>query len=308
VLSHAAMGTRGGRHRRPSMFLAEALGDVIKDVSTTSEPLRIEAPAPGRPAQTAAQAEADAGVGESPLTLRFTQIDDYLTCPLKYRLRHQVHVPTPPHHALVLGNAIHQAVAIANQSRMRSQPVDWTGVEETFRAHWRSEGFLSEEHEEARYAAGVSAIEGFRVRVGSEPEKEVVAVEQPFSVRIGSDRVRGRYDVVTRSETGITVTDYKSGDMRDPARARQRARDSLQLRIYALAHEAEHGGLPSAVELHFLEGDVIGRVTPTARQLDSARAKVVVAADGIRAGRFEATPGFPGCDWCPYRRICPSAA
>ena len=62
------------------------------------------------------------------------------------------------------------------------------------------------------------------------------------------------------------------------------------------------------VELHFLEGDVIGRVTPTDAQLERARAKVARAADGIRAGAFDATPGFPACDWCPFRRICPAAA
>jgi DNA helicase-2/ATP-dependent DNA helicase PcrA len=308
VLSHAASGSRGGRHRRPSIFLSEAFGSVVPDVSITDEPLLLDQTSAAEPVALATRAESGQPEDERPLVLSFTQIDDYLMCPLKYRLRHQVRVPVQPHHALVLGNAIHQAVAIANQARMRLQPVDWIGVEETFRTHWSSEGFLSAEHEEARFASGVSAIERFRSRIEGEPEQDVVAVEQPFSVRIGSDRVRGRYDVVTRTAEGITVTDYKSGDMHDPARARQRARDSLQLRIYALAHEAQHGKLPSAVELHFLEGDVIGRVTPTARQLDSARDKVALAADGIRGGRFEATPGFPACSWCPYRRICPSAA
>jgi len=43
------------------------------------------------------------------------------------------------------------------------------------------------------------------------------------------------------------------------------------------------------------------------RQLDGAKAKVAQAAAGIRAGDFEATPGYPACDWCPYRRICPAA-
>ena len=136
---------------------------------------------------------------------------------------------------------------------------------------------------------------------------EVLAVEQPFSVRIGGDRVRGRYDAVRQTRDGLVITDYKSGDMRDPVRARQRARSSLQLQLYALAWEAEHGEAPDAVELHFLEGDVVGRVVPTSRQLEGARGKVERAAAGIRAGEFKATPGFPACDWCPYRRICPAA-
>jgi RecB family exonuclease len=104
------------------------------------------------------------------------------------------------------------------------------------------------------------------------------------------------------------ITDYKSGDVRDPARARERARSALQLQLYAMAWEAEHGTRPDAVELHFLEGDVVGRVTPTERQLEQARQKLATAAQGIRSGAFDATPGYPACAWCPFQRICPSAA
>ena len=41
-----------------------------------------------------------------------------------------------------------------------------------------------------------------------------------------------------------------------------------------------------------------------ARALAADEKEEIVVA---RAGDFEATPGFPACDWCPYRRICPSA-
>ena len=81
--------------------------------------------------------------------------------------------------------------------------------------------------------------------------------------------------------------------MRDPARARERARNALQLQIYALAWEAEHGSRPDAVELHFLEGDVVGRVTPTDAQLERAEPRSRPPRTGISAGAFEATPGFP---------------
>ena len=109
-----------------------------------------------------------------------------------------------------------------------------------------------------------------------------------------------------RHRAGVVITDYKTGDLRDPARARQRARSSLQLQLYTWPRSGD-GQRPAAVELHFLEGDVVGQVTPTERQLDGARAKVAKAAAGIRAGEFEATPGYPACDWCPYRRICPAS-
>jgi len=304
ILSHAVAGKSGGRHRRPSAFLAEALGREVDDAVEVSDPVALVAPA--ETAETVIRSPT-ATPSDDPLTVSFTHIDDYLSCPLKYRLRHQVRVPTPPHHALVFGNALHQAVAVANGTRLKGQNVDVDHLVETLTAHWHSEGFLSQEHETARFEAGTAALARFAKRSEQEGDA-IVAVEQPFSVRIGEDRVRGRYDAVRETSEGIVITDYKSGDMRDPARARQRARDSLQLQLYALAWEAEHGEAPAAVELHFLEGDVIGRVTPTARKLDGARDKVAKAARGIRSGDLEATPGYPACDWCPYRRICPAEA
>lgn len=302
VLSHAAFGRRGGRRRRPSGFLAEALGRPVEQGMPATGSAILEPTA--RP--VAAPGATRSAPVEGPLDLSFTQIDDYLSCPLRYRLRHQVRVPTSPHHALVLGNALHQAVAVANGARLRGRPIDLEIVNETLEAHWRSEGFLSQEHEAARFAAGRSALEGFVAR-STHASDTLVAVEQRFSVRIGTDRVRGRYDAVRRTDDGVVITDYKSGDVRDPERARLRARDSLQLQLYALAWEAEHGSQPEAVELHFLEGDVIGQVKPTERQLEKARDKVAKVAAGIRAGDFEASPGYPACDWCPYRRICPAA-
>jgi DNA helicase-2/ATP-dependent DNA helicase PcrA len=302
-LSHAALAKPGGRHRRPSAFLAEALGQDIDDGSGGSATLELDPPEVVIPGDVAVRQGGGQGV---PLTLSFSQVDDYLSCPLKYRLRHLLRVPTASHHALVFGNALHQAVAVANERRRQGAAVDVRLVQEALATHWRSEGFLSQEHEAARRAAGEVALARF-VERSARGGDEIIAVEQPFSVRIGSDRVRGRYDAVRRTSDGVVITDYKSGDMRDPARARQRAHSSLQLQLYALAWEAEHGRPPAAVELHFLEGDVVGRVSPTMRQLDGARRKLSEAAAGIRAGDFEASPGFPACDWCPYRRICPAA-
>jgi DNA helicase-2/ATP-dependent DNA helicase PcrA len=302
LLGHAVYGREGGRARRPSPFLAEALG---REVETTAEAPQLSPPiGPAPPAPTTV---SRAPAQDVALTLSFSQVDDYLSCPLKYRLRHQVRVPTPPHHALVFGTAVHQAVAAANLQRMRGEEVDRRLLAETFSAHWLGEGFLSQEHESARFEAGGTALERFADRVARSTDR-ILGVEQPFSVRLGGDRFRGRYEAVRETPDGVVITDYKSGDVRDAARARQRARDSLQLQLYALAWEAEHGQPPAAVELHFLEGDTVGQVVPTARKLENARRKLVRAADGIRAGDLEATPGYPACEWCPYRRMCPAAA
>ncbi len=305
ILSYAAYGVGGGRRRRPSLFLAEALGRPPEEFVEADGPATLEPPMPAL--ASVVPTPADGQLAAS-IILSYTQVDDYLACPRKYYLRHVARVPTAAHHALVFGNALHQAVGAVNLARLRGRAPDAGQALETLETHWASEGFLSAEHESARFATARAAVERFVERDPKGTRDRIVAVEQPFMVRIGSDRVRGRYDAVREESGAVVITDYKSGDVHDPVRARERARDALQLQLYSLAWEAEHGRRPDAVELHFLEGDVVGRVTPSERQLERAQAKVAAVSAGVRAKDFAATPGYPACGWCPYRRICPSAA
>jgi DNA helicase-2/ATP-dependent DNA helicase PcrA len=106
----------------------------------------------------------------------------------------------------------------------------------------------------------------------------------------------------------VTITDYKSSDVRDPVKARQRARDSLQLQIYAMGYEAMTGRLPDAVALHFLESGLIGLVEIEPKRLAKARERIAAAADGMRARDYTAKPDYLACTYCAFRDICPSSA
>ena len=199
----------------------------------------------------------------------------------------------------------------AGSSTAARSPVAASTAEElhaALDANWESVGFLTREHEEARRAAAHEAVARFWEDQQRDPAQPI-AVERDFTVSFGPDRLRGRYDRIDRDDAGRTViTDYKSSDVRDLATANKRARESLQLSIYALAHEAESGALPDELALHFLETGLVGRSAPTEKRLargageDRRR-----GGRGIRAGRFDATPSAMRCGYCPFREICPDA-
>ena len=305
--------TGTGRTRRPSPFIAEALDipfeRVLAGAAAVTETATDRIDRVAHPAMPAGGIGSPAGTPVTgPSTLSFSQIDDYLTCPLRYRLRHVVGVPTPAHHALVLGNALHQAAAAFHTAQARGRLMEETELLAVFDAHWSAEGFLSRQHEEARHAAGQEALRRFR-RDATAPGASVpVAVERTFSVEVGSDVLRGRFDRVDEGSGGTVITDYKSSDVRDPRKAAERARDSLQLQVYALAHQAETGALPAAVQLHFLESGLVGRAVPDPARLAKARQRIASASDGIRNGRFEPTPDRIACSYCPYRQVCHASA
>ncbi|MEO8208011.1 MAG: ATP-dependent DNA helicase [Chloroflexota bacterium] len=121
-----------------------------------------------------------------------------------------------------------------------------------------------------------------------------------------ADVVAPTLELLGREE--VTITDYKSSDVRDPAKARQRARESLQLQIYAMAYEALAGRLPDSLQLHFLDSGLVGRTAVDPTRLATARGRIRTAASGIRAREYAARPDTMACTYCPYREICPSSA
>jgi RecB family exonuclease len=127
-------------------------------------------------------------------------------------------------------------------------------------------------------------------------------------VTLGPNRVRGRFDRVDETPEGLVIVDYKSSDVTEQRAADRRARESLQLKIYALAQHAMTGRLPARVELRFLESGLAGRHRPTEADLAEAAEAVRVAAAGIRARRFAPTPAYQTCRYCAYNRVCPSTA
>ncbi|MGH2466116.1 MAG: PD-(D/E)XK nuclease family protein, partial [Candidatus Limnocylindrales bacterium] len=302
ILTWAARGD-GRRTRRPSPFLAEALDGAVPSAADPRLDPAAVAGALGNSTEVGLPAPGRALA--SRLELSFSQLDTYRTCPLQYRYRYVAGLPSPAHHLLSFGSAMHAAVAAYHTAEMRGQPLDEVGLEGALRTAWRPEGFLSREHEDARFASGLAALRRFRAERLARGARPPTAVELPFAVLIGGDRIRGRYDRIDEEPDGAVITDYKTSDVREPGTATQRARDSLQLAVYALAHEAAAGRPPAAVQLQFLDSGVVGRVTPRPEALERARATIAAAGAGIRAAAFAATPDPFACGHCPYRQICP---
>jgi DNA helicase-2/ATP-dependent DNA helicase PcrA len=336
VLSHAA-DYGGGVARRLSPFVLEALdlptAAAVPGSGATAAPALERLAAFDPPGAGPA---APRGPVDEPLLLSFYAIDDYLTCPLKFKYGHVLRVPLAPHHALVYGSALHKAVQEFHKRHARGQVMTEDELTTAFELAWTNEGFVTRDHEEARLAAGRDALRRFRAEQLKPGSVIPAYVERDFSFTLDGDRVRGRWDRVdiepaavghtpppgdgaaphadtvspTLGLTGrerVTITDYKASDVRDPVKARQRTRESLQLQIYAMGYEALTGRLPDHLQLHFLDSGLVGRVDVDPKRLARARQKIAVAAAGMRARDYTAKPDRMACSYCPYREICPSS-
>jgi DNA helicase-2/ATP-dependent DNA helicase PcrA len=294
------------RARKASRFVVEALDlpgpPPLPRKSDAREAILRHAPLPPEPAAPPAPIPDD-----EVLHLSFRQIDDYQTCPLKYRYVHRLRVPILVHHRVVFGAAVHKAVQEHFRARLAGRMPGEDELLAAFRAAWVPEGFLSREHEEHRLRSGEELLRRFRQQEERSP-LPVTAAEQEFAFYEGRNRVQGRYDLVAEREEGVTILDFKTGHVEDQKKADERARESRQLDVYALAHLRTTGRLPRRVELRFLESGLAGGRQPTLEQAEATAALVRDTAARIRRHEFPARPSWMACGGCAFRDVCPYTA
>lgn len=294
-----------GRPKKVSRFILEALDMPMPEEAafraSPSEVMARFAPPAGEPSAVLPPMAPD-----EVLTLSHFSVDDYQTCPLKYKYIHLLRVPIREHHTVIYGKALHDAVQAYFRRKMRGQRMSLEELWEVLQGSWVSRGFLSREHEEQRLEAGRQTLKDFFAR---EEEGGMVPtfIEREFGFALDRDRVIGRWDRVDARGDEIVIIDYKSSDVRQPKEAERRARESLQLGIYALAYRRTYGQIPTRVELHFLESGLSGVAHKTSEDIEKTAATIKKVAEGIRARDFTAKPSYMACGYCAFREICPSA-
>jgi DNA helicase-2/ATP-dependent DNA helicase PcrA len=309
----------GSRQRKVSQFVLEAL-DLPKDAALPHRALATEELMRYAPPPESGLAADQPLAADDELTISHKQIDDYQTCPRKYRYVHVLRVPILRHHTVAYGSIVHKVVEYYLLRRVAGNFTPLEDLLDAYERAWagedilherpaseRAEGFLTREHEEARKAAGRQAL----TRFWHEEEAHGVPpafVEKEFGFSIGRDRVRGRFDRVDEEPSGAVIIDYKTGDLARQQDADRRVAESLQLKVYSLAWREMTGRLPVRVELRFVDANLTGRRVPVDEDVHEALEAVRAAAAGIRARTFDATPSFRACRFCAYNQVCPYTA
>jgi DNA helicase-2/ATP-dependent DNA helicase PcrA len=295
----------GSRERRLSQFPREALGQEAKETekkkASALEAIERFAPPVESKATPAGEIPQD-----KVLHLSYYQIDDYLTCPLKYKYVHILRIPIMEHHTVIYGRAIHAAVSKFFQYKIQGKKMELAQLLAAFSESFDPQGFLSQEHQEERSKVAHDAL----VRFYSEQERINITpafIEKDFSFMYENNKIIGRFDRVDMEEGSAVIIDFKSSEIKKQKDADRRTKESLQLSLYALAYKNIFGLLPKRVELHFLEAGLVGVAAKDAEDLEEAQEKIKEAARGIRQCEFKVHPSYMACTYCAYNQICPSA-
>ncbi len=241
--------------------------------------------------------------GDGSLSLSASDLDLYLTCPLKYKFARVFGIPQEPTINQRFGILIHNVLERFHKEGEERGEEGLQRLMDLFEVGWRRTGFGSSDDELQFRDRAREAMRLYWERE-SEAEGEPVWLEKKFDIRIGEHHVRGRVDRVDRlPDGGHELIDYKTGERKSEADLES----DLQLALYRLAaREAWQLEAKTGSYYYVLDAD---KVAAPIRPDDAERVErtVLQVGEGVLGQDFEPRPSPAVCSWCDYRLICPAA-
>jgi DNA helicase-2/ATP-dependent DNA helicase PcrA len=271
------------RHvKKPSPFIAETIGhfpsfaNQVPTINLSQTKLAIEHRIPN-----------------TKITyLTYSHIDTFQTCPLHYKAKYILNLPSSPTPSLSLGNSIHQALA----KYARSGGDLLIHLQD----HWQTAGYSSRAHRDQAYLQAKKFLTAFSATY---PALTPIHVEYDFKFPLSPDlTLGGRFDRIDQlPDQAIHIIDYKTGK----PKTQKEADSDLQLSIYALAAQAIFHLRPSKIQLSFYYFQTQSFLTTTRSQLqlDQAAQTVLDLRDQIQTSDF-ACSRTPLCQSCEFRPLC----
>ena len=237
------------------------------------------------------------------LRLSASDLDLYLTCPLKYKFGRVFGIPRAPTINQRFGILIHNVLQRFHDPK--TAPPD-AGLEELMSmldTGWRRGGFGDSNDELQFHDRAVSAMENYW-RNESESASTPVWLERQFEFRIGPHYLRGRVDRVDRRPDGsFEVIDYKTGQRVETGRHG----GDIQLALYRLgAREAWDTEIAAGSYYYVLEGEKV-EVEASPDDRERVERTALEVGEGILGQDFEPRPSPGVCSWCDFRLVCPAA-
>ena len=301
---------RSGRSAGQKMLAAAATGADLARQMLAAAP--TDSPAPplvGALPVSAARAE-----------LAVTALNDFARCPMLYRWRHELRVPT---------ELIAQGDDVPEKGAQQPGRIDPATLGTLLHLCMEMLDFASPAPAPSLIAAAACRLEldeaidtdllagQLQDMLGRFQQHPLLASlrsarallrELDFTASAGPATLRGQIDLLYQDDRGNwRIIDYKSDQVDEANLAEHAGGYQPQLLAYASAASRYLGHTPTEALLYFLRPGQTHSLTITADALEAGEARLAQTAQRLiaarRSGQFERSQGDL-CPVCPYRRLC----
>lgn len=240
---------------------------------------------------------------EEILAITFSELANYKSCALAYRLRHLLGFQPSLAPELGYGKAVHHIMrSVAEFTRRHRKAPTPEQLNMIFDEEFYLPAANKPGHAQMR-ASALRLVNAY-IKNHSEDLARVWAIERPFELHLPNAIVTGRADVIldgedTGAPASLAIVDYKTATNENLAY-------DWQLQIYADAGCRE--GLDvRAAYVHDLKASKRDPVDISATALSQAEGEVISLVDRLKARHFEPSPGL-ACKNCDVKKLCKHGA
>ena len=324
----------GKREKKLSPFIYEALGDQLdinasRQLDNSKQLSFLDYKTPKDVQMPSSQAvKID--------YLSYSQIETFETCPLHYKLKYILKVPTPPAASASFGTSIHTTLKEFYENTKNPAFAKVSAgnkleklIFDLLEKNWIREGYSSKKHEGDFFDKGKLYLSGF-LKTGFNPKTPILSLEQPFVMPLNNEsgiknhaglKIGGRIDRVDDLGNGvIEIIDYKTGATIPSQREVDK---NLQLSFYALAatkiptepftsgpedSPVRRNKKPEQIKLslYYLDEQEKISTVRTAKQLENAVVEIYKVKEEIEKSDFKCS-GHMFCQMgCEFSLFCKS--
>ena len=244
------------------------------------------------------------------MRLSFSSLDNYQTCPLKYKFKEIDKIKEPKTAVQFFGTTLHKVLEYIHTPGFTSPTLE--DALDFFSKHWDESVFPNELENRGAFSQGVDIIQRYYTD-NDVFRMNIVALEKRFAVDLPyptdpekTHVISGVIDRIDRTEKGYEIIDYKTARKMP---TQDDVNTNIQLSIYLLAflkmYPTEKNNLSNIqVSLYFLKHGQKLTATRTQEDLDSVTELFLKVIKDIEEEKFEPRIS-PLCSWCGYQEICP---
>lgn len=310
VFSAANYYGGGKRERKLSPFITEALGidkqsPMLKYLPSPQIPLFEWQKTP-----ESEEAKVEQISGKLKIDyLSYSAIESFRICPLHFKLRYILRLPTAPSAALSLGNSVHNAlrdfysVRRLNEGGSKSKELEF--LLKLLDSNWQHLGFSGQDHEQETKQTAKEYLQNY-LKSPLHKFARPIFIEKAFSFKVDpSLKILGKMDRIDDAGEGnIEIIDYKTGANLPN---QNNLDNNLQMTIYALA--AVNPGIFAKkidqIKLSFCFFSASQKMSTvrTKEQLSSAVDELLKIRSEIEESDFKCSQGTI-CQNCEYKILC----
>lgn len=307
----------GKREKKLSPFIFEALGNDVVAAEEKEEGKQLSF-------QDYSAPQAEPKVQKPQLHvdyLSYSQIETFKTCPLHYKLKYILRIPTPPSPAQSFGISMHRALKEFYESVVVSEKPTEKLLLQKLDEEWIKEGYKSKSHEKKSIKSAKGYLKDYYEKE-FDKKNLPVGLEKSFVVPLGSIggkkkrehlKIGGKIDRVDKVDDGkLEIIDYKTGAN---IPTQKQIDHDMQLTFYALAATSvkeppfvkKNGKTTKPEEvllsLYYFDGQKRVTTKRTKEQLDEAVDEVYEWKEKIEKSDFKCS-GHYFCKDCEYSLMC----